>query len=136
MKTQKALLLGMVSLLLLLHSGVLSAEVVCREVRPLKPVHCLSGKLIDPSGAPISGALVKVNQGGTEIGSATSGMDGSFSFPGLRAGDYDLAADFDGLRPFRSAIVIKKPSKRCAHQWVIVLEVWYPDNCGSYVINR
>lgn len=136
MKTHKPLLLAMVPLLLLLQTEVLRAEVVCREVRPLKPVHCLSGKLIDPSGAPISGALLKVNQGGAEIAAVTSGTDGNFLFPGLKAGHYDLAADFDGLRPFRSAIVVKKPSKHCGHHLVIVLELSYPDNCGSYVMKR
>ncbi len=44
----------------------------------------IGGRLIDSSGNPIAGTTV--NLGGSRTGTATTGADGSFSFPGLASG--------------------------------------------------
>jgi len=46
MKTKHALLASAVAGLLVMPVGILRAEVICRKARPIKPVHCVCGKLI------------------------------------------------------------------------------------------
>ncbi len=110
------------------------AEVICSKERPLKSVHCICGKLIDSSGGPISGAPVRLSRDGVGVTAVSTDADGKFLFRELKSGKYELAADFDGFRPFRSPILLKKPTKKCRHELVIVMVLGYPDNCGSYVI--
>jgi hypothetical protein len=81
---------------LLLPVGAVRAEAICGKVRPLKPVRCICGKLIDQSGAPVSGATVKMVKGlpyfardddgrwflqdATDIAGVKTAGDGSFIF--------------------------------------------------------
>ena len=128
-------------LILALLAGALAlpasqAEVICGKEHPLKPVHCVCGKLVDQSGGLVSGALVRVNRNGAAVATGTTDADGKFLFRELKSGNYELTADSDGLRPFRSQIVVKKPKKKCRHALVIVMVLSYPDNCGSYVMKR
>jgi hypothetical protein len=120
--------------LLFLLPGTSRAEVICRKERPLKPVHCLCGKLIDPSGAPVSSAAIRVDRDGKQVATGSTNADGKFLFQELKSGRYELAADFDGFVPFRSPVVLTKPTKKCRHKLVIVMVLHYPDNCGSYVM--
>jgi len=105
-------------------------------VRPLKPVRCVCGKLIDPIGGPVSGATVKVLKDGTDLATVETAGDGTFIFSELKPGTYELNAHVNGLLPFRSPIVVANPAKKCRHGLVIVLVLPYPDNCGSYVMKR
>jgi Carboxypeptidase regulatory-like domain len=116
--------------------GASSADVICGTPRPLKPVRCICGKLLNPISEPVSGALVTVVQNGEEVAAVESGDDGKFQFPELKSGTYELAVTSDGFRPFHSAITARGPAKRCGRGLVIVLELGYPDNCGSYVLRR
>ncbi|MGA2981318.1 MAG: carboxypeptidase-like regulatory domain-containing protein [Terriglobales bacterium] len=112
------------------------AEAICGKQHPLKPVHCVCGKLIDQSGGPVSGAVVRLNRKGAEFATVSTDADGKFLFRELQSDKYELAADFDGFRQFRSSIVLTKPAKKCRHGLVIVMVLTYPDNCGSYVMKR
>ena len=71
-------MMAMLAGLLILPPKTSRAEAVCGKQRPLKPVRCVCGKLIDQSGGPVSGALVKVNRDGTEVATETTGLDGKF----------------------------------------------------------
>jgi hypothetical protein len=119
---------------LLLSLVTSKAEVICGKVRPLKQVRCVCGRLIDPSGGPVSGATVKVAKDGIDLATAKTAADGTFSFGELKSGGYELIARTDGFVPFRSPIVVKNPAKKCGRGLVIVLVLFYPDNCGSYVM--
>jgi hypothetical protein len=111
---------------LLLLQTASRAEVICGKVRPLKPVRCVSGKLIDPAGGPVSGATVTVIKDGIDL--ATKETDE------LKSGSYELSAHILGLLPFRSPILVANPAKKCKRGLFIVLALAYPDNCGSYVV--
>ena len=121
---------------LLVLTPAVWAEVICGKERPLKPVRCVCGRLIDPSAGPVSGALVTLNQNGIPFGTVSTDADGKFRFRELKPGSYELAADFDGFRPFRSRVVVTKPVNTCRREWVIVMELPYPPNCGSYVMKQ
>src|SRR5277367_1759937 len=129
MRTPRALILAILAGSLVIPPETSRAEVICGKERPLKPVRFVCGKLIDQSGGPVSGALVKVNRDGAAVATGTTDSDGKFLFPELKSGDYELAADFDGLRPFRSQIVVAKPERKCRHKLVVVMVLSYPDNC-------
>lgn len=116
--------------------GTLRSEVICGKKRPLKPVHCVCGKLIDPIGGPLPGALIRLSRDGADVASGSTDADGKFLFRELKSGKYELGADFDGFEPFRSPIVLTKPAKKCRHELVIRMVLVYPDNCGSYVMKR
>src|ERR1700735_5174984 len=94
---------------LLLIQTASRAEVVCEKERPLKPVRCVCGKLIDPVGGPISGAAVKIVKDGIDIASVKTAADGNFMFRELKPGHYELDARFDVFLPFRSPIVVSNP---------------------------
>jgi Carboxypeptidase regulatory-like domain len=113
------------------------AEVICGKRPPLKPVRCVCGKLVDATGGPVSGALVRVNRQGAQIAAENTDADGKFVFPELKSGEYELVADLDStFVPFRSSITLVKPKKKCRHELVIKMVLTYPDNCGSYVMKR
>ena len=117
-------------------SGISRAEVICGKERPLKPVRCVCGRLVDQSGGPVSGALVKLNQNGAPFASVSTDSDGKFLFSEARPGRYELAAGFNGFRPFQTSITVTKPVKKCRRGLVILMVLPYPDNCGSYVMKH
>jgi len=136
MKRKRYLVATIGTGLFLLLAGTSRAEVICGKTRPLRPVHCVCGKLIDPTGGPVSGATVKVVKDGTGLATMKTGSDGKFIFGELKPGSYELNAEVGYLRPFRSPIVVANPAKKCRRGLVIMLVVFYPDNCGSYVMKR
>ncbi|UQN06810.1 carboxypeptidase-like regulatory domain-containing protein [Deinococcus sp. QL22] len=53
----------------------------------------VQGTVVDQNiGAPVAGSTITVMQGSTNLGTFTSGADGSFTLAGLPAGSYDLKA--------------------------------------------
>ena len=112
------------------------AEVICDKVRPLKPVQCVCGKLVDPTGGPVAGATVKVTKNGINVATMKTDGDGSFIFGELKSGSYELTALAEYLVPFQSPIVVVKPTKQCKRGLLIQLVTSYPDNCGSSVVKR
>lgn len=59
--------------------------------------YTLSGSVIDEANAPIPDATVVLKQGDTQVNSVTTDADGTFSFGGLKGGDYTLTASADGF---------------------------------------
>ena len=60
----------------------------------------ISGKVIDQSGASISGAVVKLTREGQALGQEVlSDDDGLFSFANLAPGPFQLAITFEGFAP-------------------------------------
>lgn len=58
----------------------------------------IQGTVVDQNiGAPVAGSTVTLFQNGTELGSVTTGADGTFTVPGLAAGTYDLKARKAGM---------------------------------------
>ncbi len=106
---------------------------ICAKVRPLKPVRCVCGKLIDPTGGPVSGVTVTVIKDGIDLATKETDDHGNFIFDELKSGSYELSAHQLGFLPFRSPIVVANPAKRCKRGLFIMLVLSYPDNCGSYV---
>jgi carboxypeptidase family protein len=135
-RTRRGLIVAILAGPLVLLPETSRAEAICGKQRPLKPVHCVCGKLIDQSGGPVSGALVRLNREGAEFATVSTDADGKFLFSELKSDKYELAADFDGFRQFRSPISLTKPEKKCRQELVIVMVLTYPDNRGSYVMRR
>jgi hypothetical protein len=135
MVNKKCQLFGMLLAgLFLLRPQPSGAEVICGKVRPLKPVQCVCGRLIDLIGDPISGATVEVIKDGIDLATVKTDGNGNFIFDELKPGNYELDAHSDGFVPFRSPIVVTKPAKQCRRGLVIKLVLSYPDNCGSLVV--
>jgi hypothetical protein len=126
----------MAGLFLLPAAGSLSAEVICGKEPRLKPVRCVCGKLIDPTGGPVSAVIVKVLKDGTEVATMVTAGDGKFIFGELKSGNYELNAQADGFRMFRSPIVVAKPAKKCRRGLVILLDTGGLESCGSRVIKQ
>jgi hypothetical protein len=118
---------------LLIHTPS-RAEVICGKVRHLKPVRRVCGKLVDPTGEPISGVTVKVIKDGVDLATEETDGHGNFIFDELKSGSYELSAHLDGFLPFKSSIVVASPAKQCKRGLLIMLVLPYPDNCGSYVV--
>ena len=54
----------------------------------------LSGRVVDPQGAPVAGAeLTLLNAGGSAVTRATTGDDGRFTLTNIDPGDYQLRAE-------------------------------------------
>ena len=57
----------------------------------------ISGEVRDASGAPVSGAVIKArNEGTNQMVSATSGADGRYTLSGLRPAPYTITTDIGG----------------------------------------
>ncbi|WP_019008227.1 carboxypeptidase-like regulatory domain-containing protein [Deinococcus aquatilis] len=58
----------------------------------------VQGTVVDQNiGAPVAGSTITVMQGGVDLGTFTTGADGSFVLPSLAAGSYDIKARKDGM---------------------------------------
>ncbi|HTZ96846.1 MAG TPA: carboxypeptidase regulatory-like domain-containing protein [Terriglobales bacterium] len=59
----------------------------------------ITGRVSDPSGAVVPGALLTLQNLGTDVRqSATTNRDGLYAFPALMPGTYSIAASFSGFR--------------------------------------
>ncbi|MGE3402284.1 MAG: TonB-dependent receptor plug domain-containing protein [Vicinamibacterales bacterium] len=65
----------------------------------------LSGAVLDPLGARVPGASVTLLRNGQEVGQATSGTDGSYSFAALTPDRYQVLAAANGFEAQTSAPV-------------------------------
>ena len=63
------------------------------------------GVLTDDSGAVIPSAPVSISGGGTSKTAITQ-SDGTYSFPGLAAGQYTLSVSFPGFTSFSKAVTV------------------------------
>src|SRR5678815_2230110 len=80
---------------------VLSLAVMPARLAVAQSTGSLSGIVQDPSGGNVPGADITLKHLGTnrEYG-AVSSESGTFSFPALLFGDYELKVTAEGFRPF------------------------------------
>ncbi len=72
-------------------------------------INCASagGRVTDPSGAEVAGALVVARQIATNIASTdTTGQDGRFRFPYLHVGEYEIAVRHEGFQESTERITL------------------------------
>ncbi|MGA7238111.1 MAG: TonB-dependent receptor [Bryobacteraceae bacterium] len=60
----------------------------------------IRGTVVDPVGAIVQGAQIKLVKNGATAGETTSAADGGFAFDSLKAGRYHLTAEYSGFAPF------------------------------------
>lgn len=58
----------------------------------LRPGGRLSGRAVDPGGAPLAGAAVTVKRASGEVATTVTDRDGRFAVDGLRGGVYQVVA--------------------------------------------
>src|SRR5208283_1772405 len=63
------------------------------------------GVLTDDSGAVIPAATVSLSGGGVSR-TAQSQADGTYSFPGLAPGQYNVSVSFTGFAPFSKSVAV------------------------------
>jgi hypothetical protein len=78
-----------------------AAPQTAADLSPAK-AESLSGTLIDPDGAVISGATVTLTQGGTSQTCISAG-DGLFQFTKVSAGTYELRVEAPGFAPLKQS---------------------------------
>jgi hypothetical protein len=100
----------------------------CR-MEPIKPIHCVRGIVIDPSGGRISNARVTILRGGTGIVSMRTYADGKFSFDRLEAGDYEIQVEANSFKTARSSIVVVAPVSKC--KWVMQVILGFGMECDT-----
>jgi len=62
----------------------------------------VTGTVVDAGGARLAGATVSLD--GTPLDPVQTGADGTFAFPAVAAGSYDLTVDKDGYQPFSTRV--------------------------------
>ena len=73
---------------------------------PQTPLGTVTGLAIDPSGAVVPSASVKLTSEDTGVARTTSTNNaGAYSFPDLPPGPYRLAADAKGFRPLETRVL-------------------------------
>lgn len=73
----------------------------------------LSGRILDPHGAPVEGAHVKLRTAaGSAVGETVSDAQGNFAFQNIDAGDYKLTAEFDGFVPATTNFLLARNQER------------------------
>jgi hypothetical protein len=71
----------------------------------------ISGRVFDPQGAAVPGAMVTVRQTETNVMVETrTEADGRFRFPYLRIGPYELKASLQGFKDNTRALVLRAGS--------------------------
>ena len=82
----------------------------------------LRGKVSDPSGAVVSGAIIKViNRSNGEVISITSGDSGEFSALNLSPGSYNIVASYPGFTPLLKTAVTLLPQQSLVVDFVFQL---------------
>ena len=85
----------------------LLAAFLCPGTLLAQNTGALHGKVSDPSGAVIPGAIVTVKSPNGETQTATSGADGTYNVKGLASGQYSVTVSAEGFAPFsKSAVAV------------------------------
>lgn len=71
----------------------LSGGDVTGRTTALRSLRTVSGTVVDGGGDPVTGAVVRVLDGSTEVGRDTSAADGTWSVDALPVGDLSVAVD-------------------------------------------
>jgi len=70
----------------------------------------IAGRILDERKEPVTGAIVRVEQGGIVKGGAATDYDGRYSVKPLQAGRYDVIISYTGMKQLRINGVIVSPS--------------------------
>jgi hypothetical protein len=130
-KTGRLSVAVIVGNVLLFFSGTSSLHGECIAGPPLKPIHCVRGKVIDKTGGEISNAKVTILRGETEVVSARTNADGAFSFDRLPPGNYEIHVETKGLKTLRDTITVVRSAKKCERTLQVVLGVGF--ECDTYI---
>jgi carboxypeptidase family protein len=103
---------------------------------PIKPIRCVCGVVIDPSGGRISNAKVTLLKGETELVSKRTGTDGKFSFEPMQAGKYQIQVEATGFRTAKSSFVIVKPARKCKQALQVKLGFGFECDTGIALIRE
>jgi len=87
----------------------------------------VSGVLVDPTGARITNATVKILKGETQVAVVSTGEDGEFSFENLDAGDYQIRAESPGFRTASFHVVVVKP--KASSRRMLLIRLVTSDGC-------
>ena len=70
----------------------------------------LTGRVVDPSGAPVAGVAIQVKNAETnEVAAAATDSQGNYSAPFLRPGTYSVSAEAPGFkRATREGLVLNE----------------------------
>ncbi len=69
------------------------------SVQLVAQVASLTGRVTDPSGAAVPGAMVTATGDGGAVKVATTGLDGKYAITDLPAGKYTVRATAQGFAP-------------------------------------
>jgi hypothetical protein len=84
--------------LLALGTVLFLTAIPCVSVLPATETAEISGKVLDPKGAAVAGAIIKlVNSAGTAIRQAATDDKGNFQLEGIDPGEYQITAESPGL---------------------------------------
>ncbi|MEO6237458.1 MAG: carboxypeptidase-like regulatory domain-containing protein [Vicinamibacterales bacterium] len=72
----------------------------------------LLGTIVDPAGAPLSGAAVELIGNGRTVAKSVTAADGSFKFSDLAAGSYEIHVRLAGFRQIRATVAIGTAAPR------------------------
>jgi vitamin B12 transporter len=81
----------------------------------------LSGQVVDTLGARVAGATVTLSRDGSQVSESKSGEEGTFTFPNLPAGRYQVTATAQGFQPRTSEPIYAGPGARATLE--VVLDV-------------
>ena len=80
--------------------------VVCVTVAGRAAGVLLQGTVVDPAGGPVPGAAVELLSGTRVAAKVVSAGDGSFKFPDLAPGHYEVRVTLAGFRQTRMAVTV------------------------------
>jgi len=123
-------LVAVVSIILAPFLGDVSQAAECR-IAPIKPIHCIRGIVIDPSGLPISNAKVAILKAGTEFVSILTHADGKFSFDRLETGSYEIQVEANGFKTARSSVAVVAP--RSKSKWALQVVLGFGMECDTRI---
>lgn len=92
-----------------LHVVFLLLTLVCAaSINAQTPTGAIAGVVRDPSGAAVTGALVKLTHLSTRLTRAvTTSVQGNYSFPTLHAGEYELSTEVEAFAPIIRPVTVE-----------------------------
>jgi hypothetical protein len=94
----------------------------------------IAGVVIDPSGAPISGARISVLKDAREIAAVQTGADGRFTFDQLGAGSYSVHVHAQGFLDASSEVTLVKPKPKSGKELNVLLQVGM--GCSGFAVAK
>ncbi len=102
----------------MLLGGALSASVLAQGLTGQ-----ISGTVTDSGGGVMPGATVSIKNAGTnQVRESVTGADGTFTFPDLLAGTYDITVSVQGFKTYEQKAIVLGATERVALRQ-IALEV-------------